>query len=257
MPGFQTPYPPRTAIFRQGLLQPEGIRGVGKCRLNRHQTNYFPFICVSIVLASYILRSTILLFWRIVGSPVTLRTTLLGFYEAMKKIFWQRLLPLRSRLKILLKQDSAVIGRHLAFTLIELMVVVALVGIMSAVAIPVYTNFIEKARLTKSIAELAVLEKEILAYKANRESLPDSLADVGRQDLRDPWGNPYQYLNFANVQGKGKMRKDRFLVPLNTDFDLYSMGADGKSQTPLTAKASQDDIIRANNGAYIGPASEY
>ncbi len=53
------------------------------------------------------------------------------------------------------------------------------------------------------------------------------------------------------------MRKDRFLVPINTDFDLYSMGRDGKSTPPLTAAASRDDIIRANGGAYIGPAKGY
>ncbi len=53
------------------------------------------------------------------------------------------------------------------------------------------------------------------------------------------------------------MRKDKFLVPINTDFDLYSMGEDGKSVPPLTAKASRDDIIRANDGGYIGPASGY
>ena len=50
------------------------------------------------------------------------------------------------------------------------------------------------------------------------------------------------------------MLKDRFLVPINSDFDLYSMGKDGKSQMPLTAKDSRDDIIRANDGAYIGLA---
>ena len=47
------------------------------------------------------------------------------------------------------------------------------------------------------------------------------------------------------------------MVPINSDFDLYSMGKDGKSQTPLTAKASHDDIIFANNGEYVGRASEY
>jgi general secretion pathway protein G len=50
------------------------------------------------------------------------------------------------------------------------------------------------------------------------------------------------------------MRKDRFLVPINSDFDLYSMGKDGESVPPLTAQKSRDDIIRANDGAYIGPA---
>ena len=59
------------------------------------------------------------------------------------------------------------------------------------------------------------------------------------------------------VFGKGGMRKDRFLVPINTYFDLYSMGKDGKSVPPLTAQASQDDVLWANDGGFIGLASQY
>ena len=53
------------------------------------------------------------------------------------------------------------------------------------------------------------------------------------------------------------MRKDRNLVPINTDYDLYSKGPDGASSPPLTARAGQDDIVRANDGAYIGVAADY
>ena len=55
----------------------------------------------------------------------------------------------------------------------------------------------------------------------------------------------------------GKKRKDKSLHPLNSDYDLYSMGPDGRSVSPLTAKASRDDIIRANNGGFIGVAEDY
>jgi len=55
----------------------------------------------------------------------------------------------------------------------------------------------------------------------------------------------------------GQARKDRFLVPLNSDYDLYSAGKDGESRPPLSAQMSQDDIVRANDGAYIGLASQY
>jgi general secretion pathway protein G len=55
----------------------------------------------------------------------------------------------------------------------------------------------------------------------------------------------------------GGARKDRFLVPINSDFDLYSMGVDGESVGPLTAKKSHDDIIRANDGGYYGLASNF
>ncbi|UCF56549.1 MAG: prepilin-type cleavage/methylation domain-containing protein, partial [Deltaproteobacteria bacterium] len=115
------------------------------------------------------------------------------------------------------------------------------------------------ARRTKAIAEISFLQKEIRGFEAFSERLPNSLNEIGRGNLLDPWGNPYQYLNFATLtsKGKGEMRKDRFLVPLNDLYDLYSMGKDGMSQPPLTAKASYDDIIRADNGRYIGLASEY
>jgi general secretion pathway protein G len=47
------------------------------------------------------------------------------------------------------------------------------------------------------------------------------------------------------------------LVPVNSDYDLYSMGPDGDSKPPFTAKASRDDIVRASNGSWIGPVSEF
>ncbi|MCA9739171.1 MAG: prepilin-type cleavage/methylation domain-containing protein, partial [Gemmatimonadetes bacterium] len=47
-------------------------------------------------------------------------------------------------------------------------------------------------------------------------------------------------------------RKNRFLVPLNSDFDLYSKGLDGTCVSPLTGATSQDDIVRANDGGFFG-----
>jgi len=143
------------------------------------------------------------------------------------------------------------------FTLVEILIVIAILGTLSGIAIPVYKNYIEKARIVSAIAEISILQKEIAEYETDNNVLPNTLNDIGRGNLLDPWDNPYQYLNFANVKGLGSMRKDRFLVPLNTNYDLYSMGKDGLSQIPLTAKASHDDVIRANDGRYIGIASEY
>lgn len=150
-------------------------------------------------------------------------------------------------------------GRFRGLTLIELLVVVAILGTLVGIAIPVYTHQIEKARITKAIAEIAIIQREIAAYKGEESDnfLPKTLDDIGRGNLLDPWDNPYQYLNFAITTAKGAWRKDRFLVPLNTDYDLYSMGKDGQTFPPLTAAPSYDDIVRANDGAYIGLASEY
>ncbi len=104
----------------------------------------------------------------------------------------------------------------------------------------------------RDILEISIaLDKYFLA--TNR--YPNSLADIG-QARTDPWGTPYQYLPMEGAK-IGQKRKDKSLHPLNSDYDLYSNGPDGNSQTPLTASASRDDIIRANNGGFIGVAQDY
>jgi general secretion pathway protein G len=145
------------------------------------------------------------------------------------------------------------------FTPIELLTVLAIIGTIVGISVPLYVGYVDKARLNKAIAEIQNISLAIEMYKGVNEELPLSLSDAGCGDFIDPWGNPYQYLNFGTLKGsgKGKMRKDQFLVPINSDYDLYSKGKDGQSVSPLTAKASRDDIIRANDGRYIGPASGY
>ena len=85
---------------------------------------------------------------------------------------------------------------------------------------------------------------------------PRTSHEIGQGRVLDPWDKPYQYINHAR-EPKSDFRKDRSIIPINTDFDLYSSGKDGASSPPLTVKASRDDIIRANNGAFVGLASDY
>ena len=143
------------------------------------------------------------------------------------------------------------------FTLVEILVAMAIVSTLAGIAIPAYFDSIERARIGMAIAAIQSLEKDIMLFQVNNGPLPESLDEIGRGALLDPWGNPYRYLNIATAVGKGAMRKDRFLVPLNSDFDLYSAGRDGRTKPPLAAKDSQDDVIRANDGLYVGLAADF
>jgi general secretion pathway protein G len=147
--------------------------------------------------------------------------------------------------------------KRLGFTLLEIIVTVAMVGTLSGIAYPLYTEYMEKARIAAACADIGNISLKIASYFAENLKYPASLNEVGCATLLDPWGSPYRYLNIQTAQGKGDMRKDHFLVPINTDCDLYSMGKDGKSSPPLNSKAGRDDVIRANDGAYIGPASDF
>ncbi len=148
-------------------------------------------------------------------------------------------------------------GTQSGWTLLQLMVGVAIVGILAMLAVSNQSGHKDKVKTAQAVQDISVIGLALDNMLLDEGRLPDSLAAIGMGDLRDPWGNPYHYLNFDTATGKGKMRKDRNLVPINTDYDLYSAGPDGQSVGPLTAKASQDDIIRASDGGFIGVASDF
>lgn len=142
------------------------------------------------------------------------------------------------------------------FTLVEILIGIAIVATLAGIAVPMGLSYIDKARNARAIAEIRLMEKDIKTYEINKEALPNTLSDVGRGGLLDPWGNPYEYLKVEGAK-TGKLRKDRFLVPVNSDFDLYSRGKDGETNEPFNAPNAGDDVVRANDGGYVGLASEF
>lgn len=143
------------------------------------------------------------------------------------------------------------------FTLVELMIVIAIIGVLVAIAIPQSQYYIERVRYAGVLENMRNMDLEIRMFEIEHGRFPDSLAEIQLDHIKDPWGHPFEYLNHDTVKGVGKVRKNRNLVPVNNDYDLYSKGPDGASQSPFTAKASQDDIVRANDGAFFGRVSDY
>ena len=213
-------------------------------------------------------------------------------------------------------------GAATGFTLVELAIVTAMLTILASLVTVQYRRGVLTAREMVATEEIRDLQEEIELYEHGQGGLPAALTDLGHGPRIDPWGNPYQYLDFATLPsaggggggsgggsggggssgggssgggsgaggsggggkgggaagggggsggagggatggggsgggGNGGKRKDRFIVPLNSTFDLYSMGPEGESVAPLTAKASRDDVIRANDGEFVGPARNY
>lgn len=143
-------------------------------------------------------------------------------------------------------------------TVVELVVAVAVLALFAAIAIPGYADYVERARIAQARADIQDIDARIAQFEiANNGALPASLADIGAAGLRDPWGGPYQYLNLRNPANLNDARKDRNLHPINNDYDLYSAGRDGRTVKPLTAQPSQDDVIRARNGRFVGLVKDY
>ena len=130
--------------------------------------------------------------------------------------------------------------RHLrrAFTLVELMLVVTIIGILAALVIPKIAGKGEEARIKAAYADIhGGIKSALDEYEVDNGTYPKSLQDLIQQPSnaknwkgpyfdppvlpKDPWGNPYIYY----YPGKHNP----------TSYDLSSMGPDGKEGT-------EDDI---------------
>lgn len=124
----------------------------------------------------------------------------------MKSLLTSNLLPSRLQYRISKPEGSngdadcpglSAMKNHNSwgFTLIELMIVVAILGILAGIGIPAYRSHLEKAQIVTAVAEIKMITTQIEAYRATNYDLPADLSDVGYEGFEDPWGNPYIYVN--------------------------------------------------------------
>jgi general secretion pathway protein G len=151
---------------------------------------------------------------------------------------------------------AAVAGRRNAgFSIFQLVAAIAILGVLSAIAIPGFQGYLERARQTQALAELGEIEIAISEFSTSQAGqLPANLAAIGYAGAVDPWGNNWVYVNLTLG---GSPRTDQSGVAVNTTYDLYSAGPDGSTALSLTAGQSEDDIIRASDGGFIGVVEHY
>jgi len=122
-------------------------------------------------------------------------------------------------------------NKNRAFTLLELMVVIVILGLLATVVMPRLLDRPEKARRTKAQVEIANLQATLGLFKIDTgryptttEGLAALVTDPGIDGYNkdgyldklplDPWGRPYVYL-CPGIHSK--------------DYDLISFGKDGES----------------------------
>jgi type IV pilus assembly protein PilA len=86
------------------------------------------------------------------------------------------------------------------FTLIELMIVVAIIGILAAIAIPAYQDYIVRSQVSEGLTMAASVKSALAEYRADRGAWPASLGDLGI--TTQPTG---KYVSSIDVNASGQI----------------------------------------------------
>lgn len=142
------------------------------------------------------------------------------------------------------------------FTLIEILIATAAFGLLVVLAVPAYQKHQNHSDIQQAIKDISEISVAVTKYQLANNKLPENLGMLDINNMQDPWGMPYQYIIHKSSLPKHQ-RKDKNLRSVNNDYDLYSTGKDGQSTPALFDSVSRDDVLRANNGKWIGIGETY
>jgi general secretion pathway protein G len=113
------------------------------------------------------------------------------------------------------------------FTLVELIVVIAIIGVLSTVVIVRFSGKTDQAKASAAKAQISQMESAIIEFQANCSRLPNSLEELVNKPGDCPGWQEGGYLKSKRVP-KDPWNNDFIYRVTGADFDLICLGADGK-----------------------------
>jgi len=132
------------------------------------------------------------------------------------------------------------------FNLIELMIAVAIVGILAAIAVPSYVDNVIRARMTEALREMGKVRTDLAAFYAEHGRFPANAGE--RETFRITPSNGHPAIRNLSIHGVGACNlsagcdESRIEVQLRRSIYL-GIGGDAHSQLRLQGKAQPGGAI--------------
>ena len=130
------------------------------------------------------------------------------------------------------------------FTLIEIMIVVALIAILSAIAMPAYNNYVNRGKIKTAQADLVALSLKLENVYQRKLVYPTTAITTGTADVKQAyvgWAPATKDFVFSTSGGTG------------ADYTITATGsAGGVNGCVITLKSNGDKAIAGTGCAYVG-----
>jgi len=127
------------------------------------------------------------------------------------------------------------------FTLIELMIVVAIVGILAAIALPAYQDYVVRSKMSETEAAIAACKTSVAEYTSAKGSLPADNTAAGCSVT----GSQYVSSSSAGFNGTA------------VSYTSQATGASGGECTMTLTPTTSGAQITTWTGGFTGCSSKY
>ena len=141
------------------------------------------------------------------------------------------------------------------FTLIELMIVVAIIAILAAIALPAYQDFMKRSKVTEAVTAAGACKTSVAEYAAANNKLPATLADAGCSDLKSKYVSKVDVgtggiisVTMQNIGATDPDGKKIILTPLKDDGTTAAADGDNIGGWKCTTDATKKYVPASCRG---------